>query len=120
MKENNFDFDERQMETGLARLIEDLKKLDTSSKEISENDQNSLSLVVNEALSGVDIRKRFPVFYDHLLSCKALRKLFVDNLLSLKEEAELEIPLLSRSPAQIWPFCINKLNNLLLLLQIGK
>ncbi len=85
MKDNEFAFDERQMETGLNRLIEDLKRMNTSSTEITESDQNSLSLVVNEALNGVDIRKRFPLFYDHLLCCMALRKQFIENLLSLKE-----------------------------------
>lgn len=85
MKENEFPFDERQLEDGLNRLIEDLKKLNTSETEVTENDQNSLSLIVDEALKGVDIRKRYPTFYDHLLRSGALRSLFIECILDLKE-----------------------------------
>lgn len=85
MKEHDFPQDERQLEDGLQRLIEDLKRLNTSESKISVEDQESLSLIVDEALKGVDIRRRYPAFFDRLLRSSALRALFVECVQDLRE-----------------------------------
>jgi hypothetical protein len=85
MKEHVFPQDERQLEDGLQRLIEDLKRLNTSDSKISIHDQESLSLIVDEALKGIDIRQRYPAFFDRLLRSSALRSQFIECVLDLRE-----------------------------------
>lgn len=96
MKENEFPFDERQLEGGLKRLIEDLKKLNTSSSEITERDQNSISLIVDEAIKGVDIRTHYPAFYERLLQSLALREQFIESVEDLRAPAESVEPFPAR------------------------
>lgn len=90
MKEHEFPHDEHQLEDGLQRLIEDLQRLDTSGTEITTRDEDSLSLIVDEALKGVDIRSRYPAFYDHLLRSFALRTQFIECVQELKETVSAE------------------------------
>ena len=63
MKEHDFPQDEHQLEDGLQRLIEDLKKLNTSETPTSVHDQESLSLIVDEALKGVERAPNRSLFY---------------------------------------------------------
>jgi len=91
MKEHEFPQDKHQLEDGLQRLIEDLKRLNTSGTEILARDEDSLSLIVDEALKGVDIRTRYPAFYDHLLRSFALRSMFIECVQDLKETVSAEV-----------------------------
>ncbi len=99
MKEHDFPQDEHQLEDGLQRLIEDLKKLNTSETPTSVHDQESLSLIVDEALKGVDIRKRYPAFYDRLLRSSALRAQFIEFVQDLRDTdaADDDLPVLVKS-----------------------
>lgn len=56
---------------------------------VGEVDYQMLSLVVNDALEGVDITARYPAFYRKLLADAELRQMFLDALVILTGE-ELE------------------------------
>lgn len=102
MKEHDFPQDEHQLEDGLQRLIEDLKKLNTSETPTSVHDQESLSLIVDEALKGVDIRKRYPAFYDRLLRSSALRAMFIEFVEALREtDSFIDEPAILVKPADL-------------------
>lgn len=87
MKQYNVPLDGHEIGDGLDRLIEDLKKLNLSESEVSEHESNSLSLMVDEALKGVDIRSHYPTFYTRLLKSFALRQQFIEAILLLKQPA---------------------------------
>ncbi|HNB54716.1 MAG TPA: hypothetical protein PK530_22395, partial [Anaerolineales bacterium] len=65
-------------------------------QEITETDLELLSLVVNDALNGVDIQKQYPAFYKRLVEEPGLRDAFLDVLEMAEEgeneELELELP----------------------------
>lgn len=87
MKQYNVPLDGHEIGDGLDRLIKDLKKLNLSESEVSEHESNSLSLMVDEALKGVDIRSHYPTFYTRLLKSFALRQQFIEAILLLKQPA---------------------------------
>lgn len=60
--------------------------------EASVEDMEILSLVINDALEGVDITRRYPTFYRRLLADPHLRQIFLDAMESLErsEAGELE------------------------------
>lgn len=65
-------------------------------QELTETDLEMLSLVVNDALHGVDIQKQYPAFYKRLVEEPGLRDAFLDVLEMAEEgeneELELELP----------------------------
>jgi hypothetical protein len=60
--------------------MEDLNQFSDSANEDNQAAEESLDLVVDQALSGIDIRKRFPAFYKKLLGNKSLRQQFIDAI----------------------------------------
>jgi len=57
----------------------------------SETDENMLSIIVNDALAGVDITTRYPTFYNHILAHARLRRAFLDALDILDSDAAGEL-----------------------------
>ncbi len=53
---------------------------------LSEADQEMLSLVINDALHGVDIEQQYPSFYKKLIQEAALREAFLDILDMAQDE----------------------------------
>lgn len=72
---------------GGDQLLRELGRLETSAEDLE-----MLSLVVNDALEGVDITRRYPTFYRRLLADPYLRQIFLDamELLEKSEAGELE------------------------------
>jgi len=72
---------------GGDRLLRELGRLEASAE-----DMEMLSLVVNDALEGVDITRRYPTFYRRLLAEPQLRQIFLDaiDLLERSEAGDLE------------------------------
>jgi hypothetical protein len=64
----------------LKDLMEDLNSINSVSNEEYSAAEESLDLVVDQALSGIDIRKLFPKFFNYLLRSKKLREQFLDAL----------------------------------------
>lgn len=60
--------------------------------ETSAEDLEMLSLVINDALEGIDITRRYPTFYRRLLADPHLRQIFLDaiELLGESEAGELD------------------------------
>lgn len=75
------------IENAIKDLMDDLVKYSVSSNVDDATADNSLDLMVDQALRGIDIRKHFPVFYQKLLQNKNLRRQFID-LLSLCSAAK--------------------------------
>ncbi len=72
-------------ETG-DQLFTDLSRLANSSQSTSQDeDYEMLSIVVNDALIGEDIMKKYPAFYARMLADKELRTAFIDTLELLEE-----------------------------------
>ncbi len=91
MSESQFHSSKRQ--EAAKRLAEDISRLDTASGFGTLEDEEMLSLIVEEASQGIDISKRYPSFYQKLLSNPDLRQAFLDILESIEDEEEnLPIP----------------------------
>lgn len=71
------------IENAIKGLMDDLAKCSVSSEDAEDTAaSNSLDLMVDRVLHGIDIRKHFPTFYQKLLQNINLRRQFID-LLSL-------------------------------------
>jgi hypothetical protein len=73
-------------------LIDDLIQLNAASKSGTLEDEEMLSLIVEDACQGVDISKRYPAFYQKLLHHSDLRQAFLDILDSLDDEETIRMP----------------------------
>jgi hypothetical protein len=79
-------------ETG-DQLISDLSHLTTTPKTASPNeDYEMLSIVVNDALIGIDVMKKYPAFYARMLADEELRIAFLDTLELLEEGLAGNLP----------------------------
>jgi hypothetical protein len=79
-------------ETG-DRLLADLSHLiNAPDPASSEEDLEMLSIVVNDALAGIDIMKKYPAFYARMLVDEELRTAFLDTLELLEESEDDELP----------------------------
>ncbi len=78
--------------TSADRLQDDLAQF--SEADITAEDNAMLSLVVDEALQGVDIVKTYPDFYQQLLANAELRQAFLNALEMLEgdQPGESETP----------------------------
>lgn len=57
---------------------------------ITAEDGEMLSLVINDALEGVDITRRYPTFYRRLLANAHLRQIFLDAMEALQKDEALD------------------------------
>lgn len=60
--------------------MQDLHQFNDSQDDTISPDDNSLDMVVDQALKGVDIRQKFPTFYRKLLQSRSLRTQFIDAI----------------------------------------
>lgn len=69
-------------------LLNDLSRIATSPHTTSpDEDYEMLSIVVNDALIGIDVMKKYPAFYARMLVDKELRAAFLDTLELLEESS---------------------------------
>jgi hypothetical protein len=108
--------DESDRGKALKDLMEDLRLFSDSTNDSAASTEDSLDLIIDQALSGVDIRKRFPAFYQKLLQNKSLRQEFIDAITiiaGLKDRAvdlhlnksKLDFSFLQKNQPQVsgWP-----------------
>ena len=76
-------------ETGLVRLYNDLVFTWKRESVLKETGEDMLSIVVNDALNGVDIAKRYPTFFNRLLHDEELRESFIDAIETVERGQEL-------------------------------
>lgn len=66
---------------GMRKLTDELRKLSSSiNMEFLDENDDALSLMVDETLKGVDIRKEYPSFYHTLTKNADLRQRFIDAI----------------------------------------
>lgn len=70
----------------LQELLNDLSRLGATDSSDWTGDDDMLSLMVNEALKGVDITAQYPDFYQELLTNAALREAFLDVLTLIEKD----------------------------------
>lgn len=58
---------------------------------LTAQDREMLSLVINDALEGADIRRRYPAFYRRLLAEPPLRQIFLDAIELLETDGAGEL-----------------------------
>ncbi|HNB51142.1 MAG TPA: hypothetical protein PK530_04335, partial [Anaerolineales bacterium] len=73
------------------------------ARELTEAEQDMLSLVVNDALHGIDIQKQYPAFYQKLTVDGALRDAFLE-IMEMVSEEDLEPAPLPLSIFEKLPF----------------
>ena len=71
----------------VRQLLEDLVEIGVHNRPALDADWDLLSIMVEDARDGVNIRKRHPSFYRSLLNDAELRQAFLDALESLEIEA---------------------------------
>lgn len=75
------------------QLISDLSHYRTSPLTTSsEEDYEMLSIVVNDALMGIDVMKKYPAFYSQMLVDEELRTAFLDTLDLLEHSRAGDLP----------------------------
>lgn len=70
----------------LQKLLSETALFNEEESSNWTGDDEMLSLVVNDALKGVDIATRYPDFYQELLRDSSLRQAFLDILMIMEEE----------------------------------
>jgi hypothetical protein len=80
MDDEQFSLPQRLTDTTAAAFLADLSRWDQDPAPCSEADLDLLSLVIDEALGGVDISRRFPTFWAKLLASAELREAFLESL----------------------------------------
>lgn len=86
-------FHSSKRQEAAKRMAEDLRHFDAARGVETNEDEEMLALLVEEAYKGIDISKRYPDLYQTLLSHPDLRQSFLDLLESMDEEgAGLPIP----------------------------
>ena len=91
MSENQYQFNFLKNQKALRRLVVDLSAVNAQSMSTPVANNEMLSLIVDEAIKGIDISKNYPTFYKKLLNNPDLRQAFLDALesIELAEKAEL-------------------------------
>lgn len=83
---SNNQFHSSKRKEAVKRLAGDISQLDTSNLSGIIEDEEMLSLMVEEVLQGIDLARRYPSFYQKLLNNLDLRQAFLDVLESTEEE----------------------------------
>jgi hypothetical protein len=76
-------------ETGLVRLYNDLVFALRRESIPNEIGDEMLSIIVNDALNGVDIAKRYPTFFNRLLQDEEMQASFIDAIETAEKDQEL-------------------------------
>lgn len=75
----------------IKRLENELVEFTTLAAPMPTGEYEMLSLMVNEAVNGIDISKRYPVFYKELLNNSDLREAFLDSLELIEQSNKNEL-----------------------------
>ena len=94
MSENLSQFSLIMPHKAFIKLTGDLAEFDANNSSTLMVDSDMLSLVVSDALKGVDISIRYPAFYRKILNNDDLRQAFVDALGSMENEKQSETAVL--------------------------
>ena len=78
-------------EKARKKLADDLAGIGSDISSMSMKENEMLTLVVDETLKGVDIKIRYPDFYQKLFSNAELRQVFLDTLESIEAEKQGEM-----------------------------
>lgn len=81
-------FDDEKRAKARQKLDSDLAGFTSEHLFLTQEDNEMLSLLIDEALKGVDIKTQYPDSYRGLLSNPELRQMFLDTLESLEAEKE--------------------------------
>lgn len=76
-------------ETGLVRLYNDLVFSGKREPVPNEIGEEMLSIVVNDALNGVDIAKRYPSIFNKMLQDEEMRESFIDAIETVEKGQKL-------------------------------
>lgn len=90
MSENPSQFSLIKQQKALKKLTDDLAEYDAITSSTLMLDSEMLSLVVNDALKGVDISIRYPAYYRKILNNEDLRQAFMDALGSMESETQMQ------------------------------
>src|SRR5688500_1184411 len=71
------------------RLLDDLRAAGQEPEPLTDEDMALVSLVLGDALLGVDVAARYPRFFEKLLANEGLRDAFLDGLILLEETETL-------------------------------
>lgn len=91
MNEKNESRNILKQKSALRKLSDDVANVDRHANIFSAGDQDMLSLIVSDALMGVDISKRYPTFYKRLLGDAILRQAFIDSLEMMEKSNNNEL-----------------------------
>ena len=94
MSEYQSQFSLIMQQKAFKKLTDDLAELDAKASSTLMVDSDMLSLVVSDALKGVDISNRYPAFYRKILNNDDLRQAFVDAVGSMENEKQSETAVL--------------------------
>ncbi|MFO7585252.1 MAG: hypothetical protein R6W69_11025 [Anaerolineales bacterium] len=81
-------FDDEKRAKASQKLASDLAGFTSEDLFITQEDNEMLSLLIDESLKGVDIKTQYPDSYRRLLSNPELRQMFLDTLESLEAQKE--------------------------------
>ena len=109
MNEKSGPLDPSRKLAALKKLAEQLSSLATGEEMPAPMEMDMLSLIVDGALHGEDIARRYPAFYQKLLENAGLRQAFLDALDAIESErtetlipmpaaAETRLDFLTRQP----------------------
>lgn len=74
------------------QLLDDVWAAGGEPEPLSDEDMAMVSLVIGDALQGVDVAKAYPRFFEKLLTNVGLREAFLEGLISLEETETLARP----------------------------
>jgi hypothetical protein len=83
MEKDSAQLSQADNQKAIRDLMEDLNLFGCSSGDENDAANESIDLMVDQAIHGVDIRNRFPTFYKKLLQNKQLRQQFIDAITTL-------------------------------------
>lgn len=79
-----------KMQKGIKKLADDLAVFEATTLPTRIVDNDMLSLIVSDAIKGVDISTRYPAFYRKILNNADLRQAFLDAVGTMENEKEIE------------------------------
>jgi hypothetical protein len=79
-----------KFQNAFIKLNDDLVEFNTKSSPTLAVDNEMLTLVVGEALNGVDISARYPAFYRKILNDSELRQAFLDAIGSIENDKHVD------------------------------
>lgn len=97
----------RTPHTGLEQLLSHIRQLSSNSSPAGKDDLEMLSLIVDEALQGVDIEQEYPQFFAKMLRTPSLYEAFVDSLEMLEDERDGKSEPLPFPPSRDLSFLAN-------------